>query len=229
MFNVWPSPLLPLTVAVTTTSWSFATKFLMQRSLLADSWPGWAWMSNLRAAMRGRRKAKRSSSAKSMLAGVARRRWISVLRGWCWRYATRELSRCLGHAAVGGVKGSLRFGSRSAERDSELEYGTNLPVHHQHPKSTFLTQDVSSAFSCNPDRVLDTSPFEIEIETKDPNPERLTSPWSWLWTRRRRSVSVVNHKGFIYMYEAHALGLFSIQRTSCFSPQGFNYHWGIYH
>jgi hypothetical protein len=169
MFNVWPSPLLPLTVAVTTTSWSFATKFLMQRSLLADSWPGWAWMSNLRAATRGRRKAKRSSSAKSMLADVARRRWISVLRGWCWRYATRELSRCLGHAAVGGVKGSLRFGSRSAERDSELEYGT------------------------------------------------------------RRSVSVVNHKGFICMYEAHALGLFSIQRTSCFSPQGFNYHWGIYH
>jgi hypothetical protein len=25
------------------------------------------------------------------------------------------------------VKGLLRFGSRSAERDSELEYGTNLP------------------------------------------------------------------------------------------------------
>jgi hypothetical protein len=30
-----------------------------------------------------------------------------------------ELSRCLGHAAVGGVKGSLRFGSCSAEREGE--------------------------------------------------------------------------------------------------------------
>lgn len=52
-FKTWPSPLCPLMVAVTTTSWSFATKLRMQRSLLADSAPGCAWMSNLRAKLRG--------------------------------------------------------------------------------------------------------------------------------------------------------------------------------
>ena len=60
MFKVWPSPLLPLMVAVTTTNWSLATKLRMQRSLEADSWPGCAWMSNLRAETRGRRKARNS-------------------------------------------------------------------------------------------------------------------------------------------------------------------------
>lgn len=60
MFNVWPSPLLPLTVAVTTTNWSLATKFRMHRSFCLDSWPGWACISNFRAVMRGRRKARHS-------------------------------------------------------------------------------------------------------------------------------------------------------------------------
>ena len=38
---------LPSMMAVTTTSWSLATKLRMQRSCFLDSWPAWATMSNL--------------------------------------------------------------------------------------------------------------------------------------------------------------------------------------
>jgi hypothetical protein len=65
-------------------------------------------MSNLRAATRGRRKAKRSSSAKSMLTGVARGGDFLFCEGGAGGMR-QEAHSCLGHAGVGGVKGSLRF------------------------------------------------------------------------------------------------------------------------
>lgn len=65
MFKVWPSPLLPLMVAVTTTSWSLATKLRMQRSFEADSWPRCAWISNFKAETSGSRNARQSLRAKS--------------------------------------------------------------------------------------------------------------------------------------------------------------------
>ena len=63
ILRVWPSPRFPLTVVVTTTNWSLATKLRMHLSLLFDSWPGCAWMSNLRAETRGRRTTKSDFSA----------------------------------------------------------------------------------------------------------------------------------------------------------------------
>ena len=36
ILTTWPSPFWPLTIAVTTTSWSFATKLRMHRSFLLD-------------------------------------------------------------------------------------------------------------------------------------------------------------------------------------------------
>jgi hypothetical protein len=59
-------------------------------------------MSNLRAATRGRRKAKRSSSAKSMLTVVARRRCNLFCKGGAGGMLLKAHD-CLGHAAVGGV------------------------------------------------------------------------------------------------------------------------------
>jgi len=64
MLTRWPSPLFPLTVAVTTTRVSAPTKFLMQRGVTCPR--GWANNSNLRACVNGRRGRSKARS-----------------RGWC--------------------------------------------------------------------------------------------------------------------------------------------------
>ena len=58
MLTVWPSPFCPLTIAVTSTKVSFATKFRMHRSYL-EEWPVCAWRSNLSAKERGRAARRR--------------------------------------------------------------------------------------------------------------------------------------------------------------------------
>ena len=58
MLTCCPSPLLPDTVAVTTTSVSLLTKFLIHRSFLAEC-PGCATRSNLRADERVARTARK--------------------------------------------------------------------------------------------------------------------------------------------------------------------------
>lgn len=57
MLTTWPSPFEPLTVAVTTTSWSRATKFLMHLSCFPECVFG--MRSNRTAEVRGTRRVKR--------------------------------------------------------------------------------------------------------------------------------------------------------------------------
>lgn len=111
MLRTCPSPLLPLTVAVTTTNCPSATKLRMQRSLLADSWPGWAWMSNLSAATSGRRKAKRSFIARASMLIPALSAALSAMGGeLCLQRSLQEPSHAIRCRRVQDVAWSFRHG-----------------------------------------------------------------------------------------------------------------------
>jgi len=97
-----PSPRYPSRIAVTTTNWSFATKFLTHRSYLAESCGATGWRSNFRAAARGRiasstqlrRRANRSMLGEGCVESCSAC-GLELLPSWWLRemYSCRESAR----------------------------------------------------------------------------------------------------------------------------------------
>jgi hypothetical protein len=84
ILTICPSPLLPLIVAVTTTSVSLVAKFLMHRSFLV-LWPECATRSNLRACENGRttRRIRMSSTIDEYLLVAEAMIFDFRIRGCC--------------------------------------------------------------------------------------------------------------------------------------------------
>lgn len=115
MLTICPSPFCPLTIAVTSTRVSLATKFRMHRSYLLE-WPVCAWRSNLRAEEKGRAARKRRVLAaepmRTILATTIESRkikqtagtttWtatdcrkVKVLLRWTFGFSNRKLTSLL--------------------------------------------------------------------------------------------------------------------------------------
>lgn len=115
MLTICPSPFCPLTIAVTSTRVSLATKFRIHRSYLLE-WPVCAWRSNLRAEEKGiaarRRRVLAAGPMRTILATTVKGRmteqtvkttiWtatdcrrVELVLSWRFGFSNRKLTSLL--------------------------------------------------------------------------------------------------------------------------------------